>query len=345
MRDGIDEALQIVHRTGPEYGPGASNHAPMAIEAMTAMERGDGIIPWLENYRAELDEAPRSVAPIAPDQWREALSDPTRVADWVAFFDREIDAAGWKAAVALWVPRLAPALISRAAHGLLRTAHAVRSLSGAETPPRLHELAHGLGYWASTWQTLPGEPAALAAPRPPSEAAQDVQRLHQPGFVSQGLIWQTMLRMREQTDFADTVNLAAPGDNISAFLSDLTQTAAHWYLSDRTAPFVFVHAVTAPSALRFIAPYLSDADARLAARYAWQACAAMYAWYMLEEPSRAPALAAEPPTQDELIDRAIHAAGPHAIKFTEACLREYQLNPNPIYLHAAHTAADRIGDG
>ena len=100
MRDGIDEALQIVHQTGPEYGPGASNHAPMAIEAMTAMERGDGIIPWLENYRAELDEAPRSVAPIAPDQWREALADPTRVADWVAFFDREIAELGWQAAVA-----------------------------------------------------------------------------------------------------------------------------------------------------------------------------------------------------------------------------------------------------
>lgn len=154
-----------------------------------------------------------------------------------------------------------------------------------------------------------------------------------------------MLRMHEQPNFADTVNLAAPGDNVSAFLSDLTQTAAHWYLSDRTAPFVFVHAVTAPSALRFIAPYLSDADARLAARYAWQACAAMYAWYMLEEPTRSPAPDAEPPAQDELIDRAIHAAGPHAIKFTEACLREYQLNPNPVYLHAAHDAADRIGDG
>ena len=345
MRDGIDAALQIAHRNGPEYGPGASNHAPMAIEAMTTMGRGGGIIPWLEAYCAELDEAPRKVAPIAPDQWREALGDAHRVADWVAFFDREIAALGWQAAVARWVPRLAPALISRAAHGLIRTAHAVRSLTHTETAPRLHELAQGLGYWASTWQTLPGEPAALAAPRPPSEAMQAVQRLHAPGFVSQGLIWQTMLRMREQPDFADTVNLAAPSENVSAFLSDLTQTAAHWYLSDRTAPFVFVHTVTAPSALRFITPYLSDADASLAARYAWQACAAMYAWYMLEEPNWTNDPNDALPGREELIDRAIHAAGPHAIKFTEACLREYELNPNPVYLHAAQDAADRIGDG
>ncbi len=45
MHDGMDAALEIVHRTGPEYGPGASNHAPMAVEAMLAMGRGDGIIP------------------------------------------------------------------------------------------------------------------------------------------------------------------------------------------------------------------------------------------------------------------------------------------------------------
>ena len=345
MRDGIDAALEVVHRTGPEYGPGASNHAPMAIEAMTAMGRGGGIIPWLEAYRAALDDAPRSVAPIVRGEWREALGDAARAADWVAFFDREIAALGWRAVVALWVPRLAPALISRAAHGLIRTAHAVRSLSHVETAPRLHELAQGLGYWASTWQTLPGDPTGADAMRSPSEAIRSVRRLHTPGFVNQGLIWQTMLRMREQPDFADTVNLAVPDHNVSAFLSDLTETAAHWYMSDRTVPFVFVHTVTAPSALRFVTPYLSDADARLAACYAWQACAAMYAWFMLEEPNWVDDPDAELPEQEELIDRAIYAAGPHAIKFTEACLREYELNPNPVFLRAAYDAPERIGDG
>ena len=66
---------------------------------------------------------------------------------------------------------------------------------------------------------------------------------------------------------------------------------------------------------------------------------------MLEEPNQTYDADAELPARDELIDRAIHAAGPHAIKFTEACLREYDLNPNPIYLQAAHDAAERIGDG
>ena len=45
----------------------------------------------------------------------------------------------------------------------------------------------------------------------------------------------------------------------------------------------------------------------------------------------------------ELIDRAVAAGGAHSIKFTEACLREYSLNPNPVYLLAAQDAAERVG--
>ena len=41
----IDEALEIVHRTGPEFGPGLSNHAPMGAEAMVAMGRADAVVP------------------------------------------------------------------------------------------------------------------------------------------------------------------------------------------------------------------------------------------------------------------------------------------------------------
>ena len=45
----------------------------------------------------------------------------------------------------------------------------------------------------------------------------------------------------------------------------------------------------------------------------------------------------------ELTDRAVAAGGAHSIKFTEACLREYSLNPNPVYLLAAQDAAERVG--
>jgi hypothetical protein len=53
----------------------------------------------------------------------------------------------------------------------------------------------------------------------------------------------------------------------------------------------------------------------------------------------------EVPTEDheDLIDRAVAAGGAHSIKFTEACLREYALNPNPVYLVAARDVTERVG--
>ena len=183
---------------------------------------------------------------IPREAWPEYLGKSDRVADWVSFFDREISELGWQQAVATWVPRLSPAIVSRAAHGLLRTAHAVRSLSLAETSNRLRELAEGLGYWASTWQTLPGVPQPLAPTMLPSDAAARVPRLHESGFVNQGLIWQSLQRLHDEPSFDDVINLVGPSDDVSGFLSDLTETAARWYLSDQTVPVVFVHTLTAP---------------------------------------------------------------------------------------------------
>ncbi len=39
--------------------------------------------------------------------------------------------------------------------------------------------------------------------------------------------------------------------------------------------------------------------------------------------------------RDDLVDRALATGDEHAIKFTEACLREYALNPKPLYLRQA----------
>jgi hypothetical protein len=52
-----------------------------------------------------------------------------------------------------------------------------------------------------------------------------------------------------------------------------------------------------------------------------------------------------PPVEDTdaLIDRAVASGGAHTIKFTEACLREYALNPKPVYFVAARDAAERVG--
>src|SRR6202011_5295457 len=86
----------------------------------------------------------------------DALGDYKRVGDWIGLFDETLKEAAWRAVLDRWVARLAPGIAAAAYHGVLRTAPAARSLGDHETPQRVHELAEGLGYWAATYQPLPG---------------------------------------------------------------------------------------------------------------------------------------------------------------------------------------------
>jgi hypothetical protein len=343
MSPTLDEILDILHDTGPDLVGGNSNHGPMVVEALFAMGRPDAVLPWIAGYKRRFQERLQPRQPISPEDWRVSLGDRSRGADWVAFFDCQLAAAPWQAVLQAWVPQLVPGLWAAATHGLIRTGHAVRSLTAMTTPQRLHELAQGLGYWAARYQELPGKPAGQHAGHTPSKAVQYVQRIHGPDFDASGSIVQQIKGLDNQPEFTQVVDLVDTAGDLSGFLSELTATWAGIYLANPKGLIAFVHAVTAPSALRLLAPYLPAADTRLAARYAWQACAAIYAWYSTTPPPSLAAFTPPPEAPDALIDRAIAAGGAHTIKFTEACLREYALHPTPVYLVAARDAADRVG--
>jgi hypothetical protein len=89
-----------------------------------------------------------------------------------------------------------------------------------------------------------------------------------------------------------------------------------------------------------MAPFLSPETAKLAARYAWQAVAAIHSRghfpHPVEVPERLPA-------KDEIIDRAVFSGDEHAIKFTEACLREHALRPDPAFLLGPLDMSGRYG--
>jgi hypothetical protein len=56
------------------------------------------------------------------------------------------------------VARLLPGLAASATHGVIRTAHAVRSLRAAGPDPDpllIDELAQGPAFWAARYQTVP----------------------------------------------------------------------------------------------------------------------------------------------------------------------------------------------
>ena len=339
----IDEMLDLLSFAGAEMANGNANHGPMASEALFALGREEAVLPWVEGYKSRLIDRPSPSFPIPLAGWRDHLGVRQRLGDWVQFFERELAETPWQEVVRTWVPRLAPAVMSAATHGLIRTSHAVRSLSSAETPQRKYELAQGLGFWAATYYTLPGEPSKSQGPHTPKDALSHVERLHGPGFDGTGPINQQIKGMEDHTEFAPAINLTDASDDLSRFISNLTETFAGIYLASPKDLIAFVHTVTAPSALRMLVPYLDENDSRQAARYTWQACAAIYSWYSTVPAQDNTGLEELAYDREDLIDRAVAAGGAHSIKFTEACLREYSLNPSSVYLAAARDVAQRVG--
>lgn len=337
----LDEALARFAATGPEFGGGLSNHGPMAAEALVALGRADAVAGWSEWYARRLTEPPEARNPIAPDEWRGALGDIARAGDWVVFFDRALTDAPWPEVLETWTARLAPGIIAGATHGVLRTAHAVRSLDRGANAHRLHELAEALGYWAARYQRLPGAWQGSGA-LPPSEAVASVPRVA-PEHAPAGLIFESVKAL-EADQFAPVVGYVDVSGDPGVFVSELTRTFVRHYLANADrASIAFVHSVTVPSALRILAPHLADETRQAAMAYAWQACASLYATYGGVD-AREVSPAVEPVAVDleDLADRAVAARDEHVIKFTEACFREHRLTPDPAFIVAASDIVGRF---
>ena len=132
-----------------------------------------------------------------------------------------------------------------------------------------------------------------------------------------------------------------------ALLSELTRTFAEVYLAnarDVLTTIVFVHGVTSLVAIRSLLPVLDEATTRDAIRYGWQSSCALYATFG-SRPTPERDVAPPRETRDALVDLAIAHADEHAIKLTEACLREDALAPSPVYLAAARHAIATLPKG
>jgi hypothetical protein len=311
----------------------------MAAEALFQLGRGDAVVPWIETYRRRLQPPPGTSSPIDRTSWREALGDFRRVGDWVAFFRHELSESPWNAVLAEWIPVLAPGMVAAAMHGIIRTAHAARSLGAEETPARVDELASGLGYWAARYHELPGADAPHGE-LTPSQALPSVARLP---ASSQGgrLIMDGLVSLRDDSRFSGATGLVATTSDASAFISDLTLTFAGVCLKNVQGfgkAVTFIHTVTGPSAIRLLLPHLPDRASEPLPRYGWQAAAAIYSAF---GSAIDPSARRGPFDTTDLVDRAVATGDEHVIKFTEACLREHAINSHALYLEAASDAIDR----
>jgi Questin oxidase-like len=331
----LDETLEIMAPMGPDLSNGFSNHAPMAIEAMCAMGRADAVMPWFESYRHSLVPRHMRVARLTNDNWRSALGDLRRTEDWFEFFRNEFEEHPWQSVLDDWAARLAPGLMAAATHGVIRTGHATRALAREDTPARRRELADGLAYWAADYLPLPAIRHTGARAKP-SDAIARVQMIPLETRRNFGALTDALAQLDSFPPFNDTLDAVDTTGDPSAFLSDLSATFARVFLAnahDTYTTIAFVHAVTGPSALRPILPFLGDKTAHAALAYAWQTAAAMYATFGTRaDLSHLDEVKVGNP--DELIERAIECGDEHAIKFTEVCLREHALKPDRAFLAA-----------
>ncbi len=332
----LDDALDRLAQCGSDLNNGFTSHAPMMAEALSALGRPDAIMPWVESYRTSLLPRPSSNRPISADSWRAALGRTERLGDWQVYFAELIDANSWRHVVRDWAPRLAPGLSGAALHGVIRAGHAVRAVDDRETPARLRELADGFGYWAAHFASLP-----TAAYEGPVCAARDaigrVPLVPAEKSTFRGSIVSAMAALDALPGFAGAIGILDLSRGPIETLSEVSELFARDVLAnarDGLSTIVFVHAVTGAAAIRSLLPHVDEDAGRAFVRYAWQAGIALHAAFAVAQPVTT-AVQAPDMTMEARITMAVACGDEHAVKFTEAALREYALSPSPAYLAAA----------
>ncbi|MFJ8401466.1 hypothetical protein ACIQ9K_13415 [Streptomyces microflavus] len=312
--DAVGGALERLRGVGFEHGPRFVNHAPMAAEALAYMGYADDVPRWVDrNIRThtyhEVPDARWAIDPADPDDWRSALGDFSRVADWTALFERELALAPWPEVLARWWPRLLPGMSGVLTHGVIRTAHAVRAISraGEENLAYRRELAQGLGYWAARYASH------THGIRPGDEY---------PG-----------------TGEGEEYPRTADADSAAAALDGLVAEYAGIYASaPQRHPVPLIHSITGPAAVRLVVEHLPAAQRRPSYLVARDVSASMLDWFSTTPVTTLPVGLSGVPDLGEVFATAVAIGDEHAIKLAEVAVRHQALAPDPRLAAAAHAA-------
>ncbi|GGZ56410.1 hypothetical protein GCM10010387_58020 [Streptomyces inusitatus] len=353
--DAVNDALERLEDLGYERGQGVdlANHGPMGAEALTVLGQGDQVAHWVGRYRRAMDHHEPPAARFALDpadesSWRPALGAFHRAGDWEALFTRELAEAPWREVLVRWWPRLLPGLFAGLTHGLIRTAHALRGLhttGGTPTRLQLDELARGLAYWAARHTELPGSPALRGTHRLP-DAVATLPRVPSDGPLRPPAVRHRLDTLAELPGYTDSLERLAPADPYR-LLSDMTTQFADVYLAHpEVYPVPLIHGLTAPAAARLVLPHLPQPLHEPTLARLWQLQSAFLLAFTTDPRTEGTdhwrTESPEPPPFPELALLAAHHGDEHVIKFTEACLREHTLHPDPRYPAAAFAALRRI---
>ena len=339
MNTTFDEALERLRGTGGEVAGGvAPNHGPMAAEALVALGRDDIVVAWADRYRRQLDAMPPASSPVTSGGWAQALGATHRFGDWAAFFRAQLAEAPWPVVFEEWIGRLLPATPSAGAHGLIRTAHALRALAAAETALRLEELGVALAYWAAYYRRLPGTPR-LAGVLDLGAALQRIP-LFLSGQPRPGMPRDVYLRVMRAhgREFSEAVDGAA--EPRSRALSARSPRPARVVSGERvpSTPGI-LHTVTVPAALRLLLPHLPAGCTRRRSPMSGRTSPPR-----LRHTATRGLPSATIGRHGGVSDhRTLHRErrSPRA-QVRRGLHREYRLNPRPAYLAAAADWASRL---
>lgn len=306
--DATAEALDRLQGVGFEHGPSFVNHAPMAAEALACLGYADAVPSWVDHNLAvrhyhERPEPRWSLSPDDETDWRSALGDFSRVADWSAMFERELADQSWPVVLGRWWPRLLPGMSGVLTHGVIRTAHAVRSLAQASDDQgglRTRELAEGLGYWAARYsaheEPLPDDPAP-----------------------------------------------ARPDAALTALDELVADSSGHYVRISQGHPVPLIHAITGPAAVRLVVPHLPAEQhwqSYLAAHRVAMWMRSYFGHSASDVPDMADNV---PPAPADLVAAAVELGDEHAIKLAEVAIRHNALAPDNRYAVASAAATRRLG--
>ena len=340
----LDQALESFYPCGPEFGGGLSNHGPMVAEAIHTLGHDALISAWADVYLPRLEDWEPS-EPIPVGQRERALGSGD-FGRWMATFLPRLEVEAWQDCVREWLPDLLPGFFSAAAHGPIRLAHGIRNLEEEDNPTRRRELAAGLAYWASSFRTLPGDPAAApSSGKSPGVLLAEIPVVP-PRRRRQGFLVDAVGVLDDEPEFARCMAEADLGQSTPGeLIGEVCAASAGLYLAHPDARIAYVHALTGPAALRRMTDYLDSTQLRRGVGYALQTTAALHATHARSPGARQgdPALQDLASSWDELRYRAACSLEEHVIKFTEACWSEDCVRPDWRFRFAAADAVTHLG--
>lgn len=332
----VNDALERLIHSGWFFGGsdglrGYASHAPMGAEALATLGFCNQVPGWVDWYARvrPIASVPPPVFPIEPGnaaEWRAALGQVRRISDWAALFRHQINDVGWRTTLDTWWSLLLPGMLAGLTHGVIRTAHAVRSVANAETPStlQLNEIANGLALWAAKYQPSTGAMARGA------RAIETVKTLGRE--PASDLFATADARLAESVDDA---------------LTELSAVCAGRYAGLRHGgnPVAPIHTITAPAAVRMTIPVLAPDLAQPSYEAVRDVCGTLLRMFMSRtDPARdtTPIDGDGPALQERIVQEAVESRDEHAIKLAEAATREYAANPDPRYFAAAHHALELL---